>query len=337
MKRNGTAALVLVLLLMVVRVVVFNNNRTVEDEIMDDMPPMANPLDPITLGLIEDIASMEGLISDYYSITETEVINNAVMAFIRSERYGYRAEGMSRSIWMTYAGNLKEEAGIDLSIEPARIKEILRFTEGMELIIDPISGSDIDFIHLIAVVDVHYTDMPEPDYMETYMDYFLSWGGDFDTFLTELGDYSDSTGTNDYDCLYQHATEILGEESDYFSSSDYLADLDGVNIERLMDTQAMLLSEALMSYYGEGLFSERERQFLDANGGDEGFASKARAYVFGEVPEEYSTDREFQDYLEDIQSFKYFAMQMMFVEGYEPSDLVKEAALAALIKKVEDE
>lgn len=324
----------IVLVAMIVGITSYNNRFT-EEEIEDGFPPLGYALDGKTLQVIEDVREMETILVSNFGLSETEVLNNATMGILRSKRYGYRAGGMEGVIWDTYAGSLLDETGIDPSAINEDFENLLRIADGITDISSPDDGANIDFVHMVAVMDVEYTDIDEKDYLEKYMDVFLSWGGDLETFLIDMMTYASKSGDSDYDSLYDYAYELMGgAPQSYFSQEDFLADIDGYNIQNLMKDQDLLLSEALELYYGQGGFTIRELTFIDNHGGEEAFEILVNAFMFGEVPDSYVGNAEYEGHLSSVQSFKRMMMVMGYDQGTEPSDSIRMAATDAFLNKL---
>lgn len=73
------------------------------------------------------------------------------------------------------------------------------------VLIDPVTKSKIDLIHMIAVIDINYTDVQVEDYKEVYYDYLLSWGGDLETLRINMSKHFEKNDAENYDDYYDYA------------------------------------------------------------------------------------------------------------------------------------
>jgi hypothetical protein len=179
-----------------------------------------------------------------------EAINQGTMAILRMDRYGYGSLGIEKIVWDAYAGPMAVEWVRYIKNNPSWV---IDFREKSWFFSDPVSNDAIDFIHLVAVVNVFYTKTDMDTTQEKYYDALLSWGGDLLT-MAYVGESS----------------EFLGDkESLFFSTEDYLADIDGVNIAQLMIEDELLLSDALYAYYTSEKVKWRHSLFTDYYGGED--------------------------------------------------------------------
>lgn len=326
----------LVFCVMIGGIITYNNSQTMD--LGDGDVPLGPGfvLDARSQQLLDDLTKVESMVAQLAETDDIEVINNGSLGFVRSKKYGYRTDGMSRFIWDGYGGTIIGETGIDVGLNAGKVSEILDMTDQMTYINDPFVGDPIDFPHMVAVIDVAYTNKDnEEDYLEAYNDFLLTWGGDLETFLLNMNDYSDSSGKVDYDSMYVFASETLAsEDQSYFSLEDYNADLDGVNIEALMREEGLLLSEAIERYYTTGMFMEREGLFVEAHGGQAAMEAAVRGFILGEVPESYKEDAAFIEALDGVRSFNELMRNMVYEQNYDPTEATREAAADVFLEKV---
>lgn len=207
-------------------------------------------LDASTIKTIQQVEEIERKTIEIIENRSNETINQSVMAVIRKNKYGHSSTGVEKLVWDAYVGSLPLNWIVYIKANQWWDDIFKELTWEFK---EPISGDDIDFIHLVAVIDVFYTQSDIDSDYEKYYDALLSWGGDLLT-MAYSGEPSFHLGT---------------ERSSYFSREDYLADIDGVNIAKLMKDENLLLSEALHEYYSTNLVNDRSLLFKAFYGGDD--------------------------------------------------------------------
>jgi hypothetical protein len=111
------------------------------------------------------------------------------MAFIRKDRYGYEQTGLSGSVWGQFAGTLMKDCGVD------------------------ITDAAIDFVHMVAVIDIEYTQVSELPYRDTCYDVLMIWGGDLETFMIDVDQYAQTNPEADPKALEAYAQDLLWRAS----------------------------------------------------------------------------------------------------------------------------
>lgn len=292
-------------------------------------------IDDRTKAIIDDIRRVEGMVAEMAETESVEVINNGVMAFVRSQRYGYRSTGINRLIWNNCCGSLYEETDIVLSRFEDEEKELIALVDGMELIYDSVEAIHMDFPHMVTVIDLAYTKTMETQYEEIYYDYLFSWGGDLETFIWDIQQYSNSSGIDDEDTLTLYARHLLAsEEVSHFSLEDYYADIDGVNVANRMIEEELLLSEALEVYYSSSMCLERHDLFIDSFGGVDGFNEAVRAFMLYEIPLEMEDDEGYIEMLDNLSRAKDMMNRYLQDDGEDIRDELKEIGTEVFIWKV---
>lgn len=145
------------------------------------------------------------------------------------------------------------------------------------MFIDPSSGAEIDFVHLMATLNAiyYYYTFSLDDSLENALNAYAGWAGDL---ITLAGDVQESY-TFDSDVV-QTVKEFLSDPQkvSHFSNGDLLADIDAVLIADYMyDTP---IYEAIETYYSDS-YKSRYALFLDMgfNGSQSMLENSAEGYL----------------------------------------------------------
>ena len=271
-------------------------------------------LDPSSQEVIARIQAMETALQEKLGTSDQTVINHGVLAFLRQTRYGYKSSSMNRYVWDQFGGTLAKECGIDMGQESVKqvYEPIAKLGTNLSTFNDPLSGQSIDFEHMAAVIDLYYTKSEDSALEEAYYDALFSWGGDLETYLIDLDKQAISSGDKSYDSLYTFARNNLGQaEGSHFGASDYLADLDGLNVATVLVQEDMLLSEALLTYYEGGLVLTRNRLFIESFGGEEAFIMRVKAVACLTPENQYADSQAYQDFLREFANVKQLMLQVV--------------------------
>jgi len=291
-----------------------NNENRVAEFIDDDEIPLGGflQLDSTSNNTIDRIKVLEDRFREILPEGTVKQINNGVMSIIRRNKYGYNSEGANSILWERYAGSMNEEIGLSVPHVENVLADVLNQVDGKLELNDPVSSAEIDFLHMIAVIDINYSDAGTDSYKEECYKYLLTWGGDLETFLIDMDRNAKKESYNSYDDYYEYAINTLGISSEtYFSESDFLADLDGVNIAEIMISDELLLSEALLKYYLDGDVSKRKEKFVDHFGGESEFLLSVKQFMFNGEGSKYSEDPRFNRFM-----IGFAALKMMMIENY---------------------
>lgn len=271
-------------------------------------------LDASSLAVIARVQEMESLLKEKLVTEDKVLINNAVLSFLRQQRYGYRASAVDRFVWDQFGGSLLEECGIDIDQESVaqEYEAISKLGTALSAFNDPLSGNAIDFEHMAAVIDLNYTQSESSTIEERYYDALFSWGGDLETFLINMNKQVDQTGDCSYEALYKFAREnVCQNETTYFGSADYYADFDGLQVALIMQSDEVLLSEALLAYYKGGRVIERNKLFIEVCGGEDAFKAFVLA-VAKQTPEpQYAEHASYLDFLNTFEGVKTLMVEMV--------------------------
>lgn len=269
---------------------VFVWQANVPEVIEDPSVPLgsAYTLSARTESAFNTIREVEAAIGDFLATDNVETINQVTMAMIRKDRYGYASKGLEKMIWARFAGTLESEVNVNPYSEGyvSKLKAFETKAAALQTIDDAVSADAIDFIHMITVVDLYYSDTEPTAIEDAYYDALFSWIGDLETFTVDIGNALANGSQSQAAVITESviAEKLATTQKSYFGLEDYLADLDGVVISKIMRDQNLLLSEALQIYYQSGQSAQREFFFVDALGGIERLEAITKAFML-KVPE----------------------------------------------------
>lgn len=140
----------------------------------------------------------------------------------------------------------------------------------------PATGETVDFVHLVAGLGATYKRMPV----------ICTWGGD----CIQLAESVQGSGMDEEGCIQQLAAYFACEDENasLLPQSDWLADLDGVNIGSAL-RQGDDLAETIEKYYDSIDSQERARRFVlaqfgEADTGDQqAFRQQVKDKFFGDA------------------------------------------------------
>lgn len=239
---------------------------------------------------------------NYNGIDIIKIINNNTLAVIRMYRYGMMSGQLEQLFWSTVAGNMNEEiadifisnesmneefespsvvANDEVLMAKEELIEISKQVAKTKYYNDPVDKVNIDFVHMVAVIDCIYSDISANDDIEIFIDYFTGWGGDLLTFLSDVQKKADHNEISDKKDYEKYISETLGtKEKSNFSEEDLLADIDAVNITAVLNKEKLLLSEGVIWYYGSRDVYRRYNLFVDSFGGQEEFLKTVKILVY---------------------------------------------------------
>jgi len=187
-------------------------------------------------------------ISEKYN-TEKSSDKNAnlrAMQYIRQKRYSGLA-------WSVIAGNLEKDFNqyvLDNQPENANLQSL----QDIDKLIAPKTKEEIDFVHLIAVVNV----ILNSEFINSTNTDLASWGGD----ICQLAIQLKQTGLTGNE-LQEKAGELFNNKTSSFSCYDLLADIDAyniINIYYLLGNNSV--SETMEQYYTLGNSDLRNTMFI---------------------------------------------------------------------------
>lgn len=190
--------------------------------------------------LFSEVAKLERYAKEYISLNGSSLTSTELtFQYLRRNRY-------NDTKWNTLLGVIDNEfvtyvdskGGIDI--------------ESHDSIIESKTFKNIDFIHLIAVLNCYYKYGDTVKLMGIYdvsSDY-SGWAGDLLTYLEEITNYRINNSITEKNTLLDYSNSLLGTKRDSsFSSEDIYADLDAINLYKSNDLDLSNLSEALTKYY----------------------------------------------------------------------------------------
>lgn len=108
---------------------------------------------------------------------------------------------------------------------------------------DPVTGENIDFVHEMASLNVYLKNATSTDPLKQYS----CWAGDLCTLVNDVYNFYKNGTYTDAE-LKEQTKSLLGGNSS-FGLEDMLADVDAVNVSRLIISSKGNLNEILYNYY----------------------------------------------------------------------------------------
>lgn len=194
---------------------------------------------------LEQTARLQQLAEEYAAgqQTETEPLTLTIN-YIRAQRY-------ADTTWDMILGEPSEEFAGFVEQQAPELAQ-LQTLENVEI---PATGEPVDFVHLVAGIGATWKRLPV----------VCTWGGD----CIQLAGSVQGSGMDEESCIQQLKPYFACEDENasLLPKSDWLADLDGVNIGSTL-TQDSDLAESIREYYRSISTGERARQFVLAQFGE---------------------------------------------------------------------
>ncbi|MBN2222420.1 MAG: hypothetical protein JW708_09470 [Vallitaleaceae bacterium] len=259
-----------------------SQNEVLQEEIqLEDIPLYLD----VNTEFISKIECLEEYISEICNLSldqpdDIEKLNTILFSILIRNRYGINNKQLSSILWNSIIGEMDSKVAKILEDseksreQSTRHKEFFEFVEELDVYFEKdllIHKENLDFLHMVAVVNTNYKDIEIDDSTEKYVDILTGWGGDLLTYLGEillLVDKQKMTSLVEIEKLIFDG--LANKSSQQFGSSDFIADIDGVNLASYMKKEHMLFSTALETYYIESV-NERYQLFLNEVGGMEEF------------------------------------------------------------------
>lgn len=167
--------------------------------------------------LLNKVKTLQTYAEEYISSTNsTSTATDLCMQFIRNGRY-------SSGLWTILLGSVDTNF---VSYVTAKDSS-LTFTAD-DILLDYDTGNEIDFIHMIAVLNSYYTYGAAASGFSTH---YAGWAGDLMTLLEEVANYRINNSITDTTELSNYTNSLLGtNSSSSFSKEDALADIDAMTI-----------------------------------------------------------------------------------------------------------
>ncbi len=248
--------------------------------------------------IIEPIQRMEKIIKKYTN--DEEEINNLVLYYLRTDRFGYKGTNFKALMWNHHMGKPESEAPL---FDPLAgdVEELEKISKAISEIEFYIAGKKVDLLHMFAVIDLIYSERSDTEYEEEYYDVLWSFGGDIETFMSDASRYAGSDSSIDNESIINFTKEqLLGYEYS-FPLDDLLADVDGTNIAVVMKGEHLLTSDGIIWYYNNG-FINRFRLFVDYYGGKDRFCELVEAINLRNTDSKYNDYIGYKDFLDDFRT-----------------------------------
>ena len=220
------------------------------------------------------LEQLEKLASQYKkeNVENEDTVSLLVAKYLRCGNENYQSMD-----WNMLAGYPDE--GFETYVLENADESLISFRDNA-IMIDPATGNEIEFSHLIASVNLAIRqEQMESEVEEPYVDYG-SWGGDLLQLCREIKNEGvDSTQWK------EQMISRIGDENSSFNRNDLYADLDACNMKSFFEKD-MSLAEAFYRYYYDILEkSETTRyQYFYANHfkgieGEEELAQKMKSIL----------------------------------------------------------
>ena len=194
---------------------------------------------------LEQTARLQQLAEEYAAGQQTEMEPlTLTINYIRAQRY-------ADTTWDMILGEPSEEFAGFVEQQAPELAQ-LQTLENVEI---PATGEPVDFVHLVAGIGATWKRLPV----------VCTWGGD----CIQLAGSIQGSGMDEESCIQQLKPYFACEDENasLLPKSDWLADLDGVNIGSTL-TQDSDLAESIREYYRSISTGERARRFVLAQFGE---------------------------------------------------------------------
>jgi len=171
----------------------------------------------------------------------------------------------------SYIGSTWDQIGGKIDVEfvdyvknsnPELAEYFASGSDGKSLfVIDPDTGGNIEITHLAATMTglLYATSMKDGSGLEGkakttlmrehHLDNLSGWAGDLQTFVRYIKKVTNDS--DDYSTVYSMASKRLGTPNTTFDMSDMLADVDAVNIRKLLGG-SLSIGDVFIDYYKSG-------------------------------------------------------------------------------------
>lgn len=210
------------------------------------LAPGARAAEPTALeDTLEQTARLQQLAEEYAAGQQTEMEPlTLTINYIRAQRY-------ADTTWDMILGEPSEDFAGFVEQQAPELAQ-LQTLGNVEI---PATGEPVDFVHLVAGIGATWKWLPV----------VCTWGGD----CIQLAGSVQGSGMDEGSCIQQLKPYFACEDENasLLPKSDWLADLDGVNIGSTL-TQDSDLAESIREYYRSISTGERARRFVLAQFGE---------------------------------------------------------------------
>lgn len=163
------------------------------------------------------------------------------LIYIRSDKYNTQE-------WSLIGGDI--DSDFDIYVQNNQEKDITGL-KTKEYFIIPSTNETVDFVHMFATMNVNFKN-------EEYIYSDLSgWGGDLFQLASSIKDCG-KTGAE----LKLYIKSLFNSENGAFNSQDVCADLDAVNISKLLKINNTTIANTLSDYYTNLSDTNRKNAFI---------------------------------------------------------------------------
>lgn len=189
-------------------------------------------IDTASVTHFNKLDEIESLAIAYYNEgNQSDNINVLTTQYIRRNRY-------TGATWTLFAGSIN--TAFSTYVENNKTIELFGDNDTFK---DPVTGTKIDFVHQMATMNAYL--YKEQDIYDAY----TGWAGDLCTVLKQVQEYK-TAGSYTNDEVLAYAKSLVGStgSGSTMDIADTLADIDAVNISRLVTTETSL-TDTMFSYY----------------------------------------------------------------------------------------
>lgn len=304
---------------------VTNDQQVLIEPIHEDL---SLSLNSESLRVIDGLKQIETTLKTIMETDDVGAINQATLAFLRKNTYGYHSSLRHQVIWGRFAGTLSGESGLDRE-DPRQADVFLKIenlVDDLGVFSEPTMDHTIDFEHMMAVIDVLTTDVFDHHDEEVFYDVLFTWGGDLESFLINMTYAFQETTTPLEADLKAYVRDTLGTQvPSYFGQEDFYADLDGFNIAQMLKEEPALLSEVITTYYEEGHVLNRFEDFVTAYGGQDHFEALVMSFLLGTKPPQFVFEPDFESFYTGFGALKKLMLNALDPTVLEPSVVMRKA------------
>lgn len=163
------------------------------------------------------------------------------LIYVRSDKYNTQE-------WALIGGDI--DSNFDTYVQNNQENDVSGLKTKENFII-PSTNETVDFVHMFATMNVNFKN-------EEYIYSDLSgWGGDLFQLASNIKDCG-KTGAE----LKQYIESLFNSENGAFNSQDVCADLDAVNISKLLKINNKTIAKTLSDYYTNLSEKDRKNAFI---------------------------------------------------------------------------
>ena len=166
--------------------------------------------------MLEKVKKLQNFAEEYIkqnNITEYTA-TDLCMQYIRKDRY-------NSTLWNVLLGDI-DTGFINFLSEKENVA-----TFKNDVLLDPITGKEIDFVHMIAPLNAYIEN--GDTVIQLISTHYSGWAGDLITLLEEVTVYRTENNIQDKNVLQEYSNSLLGTNNpSTCPSSDILADLDAI-------------------------------------------------------------------------------------------------------------